>query len=41
MKTWSISFKLLCLVAIAILSFVGIGLYGIANTRSTSSGSKK
>ncbi len=35
MKNWSISFKLLCLVAIAIITFVGMGLYGIANTRST------
>ena len=34
MKNWSISLKLLCLVAIAIVTFVGMGLYGIANTRS-------
>ena len=34
MKNWSISFKLLCLVAIAIVAFVCMGLYGILNTRS-------
>ncbi|GEM_PF-1799201 len=35
MKNWNISRKLLSLVAIAIVSFVGMGLYGIHNTRST------
>ena len=35
MKDWSISVKLLCLIATAIFAFVGLGLYGISNTRST------
>ncbi len=35
MNNWSISRKLLCLVAIAIITFVGMALYGISNTRST------
>ena len=35
MKNWSITFKLFCLVAIAILTFVFLGLYGIYNARST------
>lgn len=35
MRNWSITFKLFCLVAIAILTFVFLGLYGIYNVRST------
>ena len=35
MKNWSISFKLLCLALIAVVTFVFLGLYGIHNARST------
>ncbi len=35
MKNSSISFKLLCLVATAILALIGLGLYGLSNTHST------
>ena len=35
MKNWGIYYRLLFLVAISLLAFVGMGLYGIANTRST------
>lgn len=41
MKNWSISFKLLCLVLLSILAFVGMGLYGIYNTRATFNGVKE
>ncbi|MEO6786990.1 MAG: methyl-accepting chemotaxis protein [Chthoniobacteraceae bacterium] len=35
MKNWSISFRLLCLAVIAVMTFVFLGLYGIYNARST------
>jgi len=35
MKNRGVSIKLMCLVAISVVAFVGLGLYGISNTAST------